>query len=79
MSCPTNPKCDLTSPEYLELYSRINPASGVYKTVFPDCSHLSFRDSDSEYEDSDSDSILSLSDIDLATQVNALMIALGDE
>ena len=42
MSCPTSPKCDVTSPEYLELYSCINLASGVYKTVFPDCSHLSF-------------------------------------
>ena len=50
-----------------------------YTTLLPDYSNVSFGDSDSVTEDSEPDSISSFSDLGLATQVKALMIALGDE
>ena len=43
-----------------------------YTTVFPDCSNLNFKDSDSASEDSDSDSVSSFFKEDLSEQVRIL-------
>ena len=71
---PLNTSDESDTEQETRNHSSINTSCRSFKTILPDISSLGFSDTDDTGDEDDS-STHSLSDLDLANQVKALMVA----